>query len=1084
MSADKKSAVRRERELLFLFDGQVKDIRQQLNDQLKCLDVRLETQVALVAEIQDYFRRRADVELEYSRSLDKLSKSLLLRHKSEKLKREQWHLFSSYSCWQQLVSNTKKQSRDHAALSEIYAGTLIGRLTHLMEDVQRIYRTCRGVGVQQHEELLKVLHELHTTMKTYHSYRSLEQQAEAKLNYVASQKVRLEQTIPKEKLEKSKKFRVIEKEVSKREAKHREVRLKSLKARNEYLLCMESANAAVQKYFVDDLSDLVDCMDFGFHTCLSRALFMYSNSEECLQRSLQRSAESLGKCTSNLDSRTDKQRFLEYNNAAFMVPKKFAFQPYKGDETSQVNVEHPIQDELEQRFKQLNKRLTSLKTENEEIWKTLETAEKSLLDMMSAKDTDCSPFFEEGTHASRNGVKQPETIALKLRADKQETEDFYLEKFRDYTLGCNVVARLQAKSDLMSTALGKSPPTNGDESPSPIPQSRPPRPRKKRIGRQATRGQPKLFEGSLEEYVEATNQEVPLIIRSCIRVINLYGLHHQGVFRVSGSQVEINNFKDAFERGEDPLADVSDASDINSVAGVLKLYLRELREPLFPIFYFDQLMEISQLESKKEFISKVRDVVRSFPRPVFVVLRYLFAFLNHLSEFSDENMMDPYNLAICFGPTLVPIPEDKDQVQYQNLVNELVKGIIVYQEEIFPDDGGIVYEKYISADAPDDNDVGESPPDQTVDQIGDVEVDSAPAEEDALTVEPEISINLFGKSERLEATAQYDFAARSERELSFKRGDTLVLYTQVSPDWWKGHFEGKDGLIPDKYIMLKIKDEDRDKASIDGSNDKQRRTSSSSDSLSGVSPKTPRSTLRSTSILTTSSQDEMEPLSLDSPKVGGRGLPDAARPGGRRRSLSPCSLGGPPPPDPRRLRPSTSMSDSLEPTLELATPQELDRANLELARDLDDALARVHSSIDCIERSKKSDTPDLVLDLPVSPSSPTANDGATMMDDALMTTAERFAMSNQCTLKKGATSRARRNSCGSEGALPTSDNGTVPTSGSATSVRELSRKFAADQGAVTPSKPPLKAKPPVLVRKSTGSPEAVRCEKEYKQTSF
>ena len=38
-----------------------------------------------------------------------------------------------------------------------------------------------------------------------------------------------------------------------------------------------------------------------------------------------------------------------------------------------------------------------------------------------------------------------------------------------------------------------------------------------------------------------------------------------------------------------------------------------------------------------------------------------YSFLS-LSEFSDENMMDPYNLAICFGPTLVPIPEDKDQV--------------------------------------------------------------------------------------------------------------------------------------------------------------------------------------------------------------------------------------------------------------------------------------------------------------------------------------------------------------------------------------------------------------------------------------
>lgn len=64
--------------------------------------------------------------------------------------------------------------------------------------------------------------------------------------------------------------------------------------------------------------------------------------------------------------------------------------------------------------------------------------------------------------------------------------------------------------------------------------------------------------------------------------------------------------------------------------------------------------------------------------------------------------MDPYNLAICFGPTLVPVPEDKDQVQYQNQVNELIKNIIVLHDEIFPDDiGGIHYEKYISRE-PDD----------------------------------------------------------------------------------------------------------------------------------------------------------------------------------------------------------------------------------------------------------------------------------------------------------------------------------------------------------------------------------------------
>ena len=59
--------------------------------------------------------------------------------------------------------------------------------------------------------------------------------------------------------------------------------------------------------------------------------------------------------------------------------------------------------------------------------------------------------------------------------------------------------------------------------------------------------------------------------------------------------------------------------------------------------------------------------------------------------------MDPYNLAICFGPTLVPIPEDRDQVQFQNLVNELIKNFIIFHEDIFPPSvPGTVYEKYLT----------------------------------------------------------------------------------------------------------------------------------------------------------------------------------------------------------------------------------------------------------------------------------------------------------------------------------------------------------------------------------------------------
>jgi SLIT-ROBO Rho GTPase activating protein len=67
-------------------------------------------------------------------------------------------------------------------------------------------------------------------------------------------------------------------------------------------------------------------------------------------------------------------------------------------------------------------------------------------------------------------------------------------------------------------------------------------------------------------------------------------------------------------------------------------------------------------------------------------------------------MMDAYNLAICFGPTLMPAPEDNtNQVQFQNQVNELIKNIIVYHAELFPKDlGGMQYEKYISNEPFDD----------------------------------------------------------------------------------------------------------------------------------------------------------------------------------------------------------------------------------------------------------------------------------------------------------------------------------------------------------------------------------------------
>ena len=58
-------------------------------------------------------------------------------------------------------------------------------------------------------------------------------------------------------------------------------------------------------------------------------------------------------------------------------------------------------------------------------------------------------------------------------------------------------------------------------------------------------------------------------------------------------------------------------------------------------------------------------------------------------------MMDASNLASCLAPSLMPIPEDKDQVQYLTHTIELIRTIITHHEEIFPSDGnGPIYEKF------------------------------------------------------------------------------------------------------------------------------------------------------------------------------------------------------------------------------------------------------------------------------------------------------------------------------------------------------------------------------------------------------
>lgn len=58
--------------------------------------------------------------------------------------------------------------------------------------------------------------------------------------------------------------------------------------------------------------------------------------------------------------------------------------------------------------------------------------------------------------------------------------------------------------------------------------------------------------------------------------------------------------------------------------------------------------------------------------------------------------MDSYNLAVCFGPTLLPVPAGQDPVALQGRVNQLVQTLILQPTRVFPPPAmlpGPIYEK-------------------------------------------------------------------------------------------------------------------------------------------------------------------------------------------------------------------------------------------------------------------------------------------------------------------------------------------------------------------------------------------------------
>uniref|UniRef100_A0A4W5QL00 Rho GTPase activating protein 4a n=1 Tax=Hucho hucho TaxID=62062 RepID=A0A4W5QL00_9TELE len=642
------------------YDTQIKEVRCQLLDQLKVLDLQLEQKSQQLQDLTDYLRRRSEIEGEYARSLDKLSE----RFTSKIKRKEPCSGQSVAQCWLVLLAQTRQESRDHSGLSEICRTTLTEPLTHCLDITQRLAKRSKDVCAQLQDGLLKVTTELQTAWRTYYQYHSDYVSAEGKLKEAEKQK------------------QGASKKIEKRQCKVKEIQLKCTKARNDYLLNLAAANASMNKYYLQDISSLIDVSDVGYHLSLSRVLCAYLSNRSWGQQNLSVGLQQLQNAVSGLDQSQDRDNLLQTHTNTFCLPLRFHYQPHDGDQVFDVSAVQEIRGEIETRFQQLQSKLTGFTQETEEVKsnKTLRAARLALLEGISDDDLDPPPSSSQiqGSQSLASSSSRPSLA--RRRANLQETEILYCTKVKEYLCKSSLVSKLQAKHDLLKVAVEKE--------------------NSRKSFRVRIKGQPsiqfthKLFTGDMLSFIQASGQEIPVVVESCIRFINLNGLHHEGIFRVPGSQAEVNSLRDAFERGEDPLVD--SRCDMDLVAGVLKLYFRTLENPLFP--------QDSTTHGGYVCMSKLKSVISSYPPPVIIVMRYLFAFLHHVSQYSDENMMQPYNLAVCFGPSLVRGLQDEDVVTLQPQINSLVKGIILQQESIFPSPTelpGPVYEKCMTLEQDD-----------------------------------------------------------------------------------------------------------------------------------------------------------------------------------------------------------------------------------------------------------------------------------------------------------------------------------------------------------------------------------------------
>ncbi|XP_073686931.1 rho GTPase-activating protein 29 [Garra rufa] len=218
-------------------------------------------------------------------------------------------------------------------------------------------------------------------------------------------------------------------------------------------------------------------------------------------------------------------------------------------------------------------------------------------------------------------------------------------------------------------------------------------------GHKKLQGKLHLFAIDFAQAAKNSRDGIPFIIKKCTSEIENRALNIKGIYRVNGAKSRVEKLCQAFENGKD-LVELSDLYP-HDISNVLKLYLRQLPEPLILFRYYNdfiglakesQSIIVDEVEASRgspasdspqisvelnRVLFKIKDLLRQLPPAHYKTLQFLIQHLHRVSERADENKMTASNLGIIFGPTLIKPRQADAEVSLSSLVDYPYQALIV-----------------------------------------------------------------------------------------------------------------------------------------------------------------------------------------------------------------------------------------------------------------------------------------------------------------------------------------------------------------------------------------------------------------------